>query len=81
MSEPLTLTIQQGAAMLKPMFGHRPKPKKFDLPLRYYNPEKEKSRRERIRIETRMRRKDRQGGRVLLYAGILCFVVWVISRL
>ena len=27
--------------MMKPMFGHRPKPKQFDLPLRYYNPEED----------------------------------------
>ena len=26
---------------MKPMFGHRPKPKQFDFPLRYYNPEED----------------------------------------
>jgi hypothetical protein len=67
--------------MLKPMFGHRPKPKKFDLPLRYYDPEKEKSRRQRIRIETHTRRPDGQAGRVMLYAALLFFVVWIIARL
>jgi hypothetical protein len=67
--------------MLKPMFGHRPKPRKFDMPLRYYNPEKEESRKERIRIKTRSRRKDKQGTRVLIYAGLLFFVVWIMSLL
>lgn len=63
------------------MFGHRPKPRKFDMPLRYYNPEKEESRKERIRIKTRSRRKDKQGTRVLIYAGLLFFVVWIMSLL
>lgn len=67
--------------MLKPMFGHRPKPKKFDLPLRYYDPKKEETRKERIRIQSTTRRRDGQAGRVLLYAGLLFFVVWIISIL
>ncbi|MEX0593615.1 MAG: hypothetical protein WD115_02475 [Balneolaceae bacterium] len=68
--------------MIKPMFGHRPKPKRFELPLRYHNPEKELPRSERIRIERPDRaRHEGQPRRVLVYAGLLLFVFWVISRL
>ena len=35
--------------MIKPMFGYRPKPKQFDLPLRYYDPEKEEREKNRAR--------------------------------
>ncbi len=69
--------------MIRPMFGHRPKPKKFDLPLRYYDPEKDEKekRKERIRFESKTRRHDRQGTKVLLYAALLFLVVWIISLL
>lgn len=67
--------------MLKPMFGHRPKPRKFDLPLRYYDPKEDERRKRRIRIETKRRRPDRQGQRVVFYAALLVFVIWIISNL
>lgn len=66
--------------MLKPMFGHRPKPKKFDLPLRYYDPKKEERRKQRIRIRTN-RRRPKQGLRVLMFAAGLAMVVWIITLL
>ncbi|MEX2600786.1 MAG: hypothetical protein WD355_04000 [Balneolaceae bacterium] len=66
--------------MLKPMFGHRPKPKKFDLPLRYYDPKKEERRKQRIRIRTN-RRRPKQGLRVFMFAAGLAMVVWIISLL
>ena len=55
--------------MLKPMFGHRPKNKKFNYKFRYYDP-----------IE-RKHRKSHQGRSVLLYALGLALVVWIISVL
>jgi hypothetical protein len=33
--------VKNGVIMIRPMMGHRAKPKKFDLPLRYYNPEED----------------------------------------
>jgi len=66
--------------MIKPMFGHRPKPRKFNMPLRYYNPEEDEKRKKRINIKIR-RRKDRYGGRILIYVVGLSIVVWVISIL
>lgn len=67
--------------MLKPMFGQRPKPRQFDLPLRYYDPEEDEKRKRRIHFETRTRRPDRQVQRVIMYAGLLLFIVWLISSL
>lgn len=62
------------------MFGHRPKPRKFDMPLRYYDPKDDERRRKRIHIKMR-RRKDRQGVKIVLYALGLALVVWLISVL
>jgi len=66
--------------MIKPMFGHRPKPRRFNMPLRYYNPEEDEKRRRRIRIKM-TRKKDRYSGRLLIYIVGLSAVVWVISLL
>ncbi len=66
--------------MLKPMFGHRPKPRKFEMPLRYYDPKDDDRRRKRIHIKMR-RRKDKQGIKIVLYAVGLALVVWLISVL
>ena len=52
--------------MIRPMFGHRPKPRKFNMPLRYYNPEEDEKKKRRIRIKVR-RRKDRYGTKIFLY--------------
>jgi hypothetical protein len=54
--------------MIKPMFGHTPKPRKFDLPLRYYDPEEE-------------RPKTRQGLKVFVLALGLFMVLWIIRYL
>ena len=67
--------------MIRPMMGRRAKPKKFDMPLRYYNPEEENRRRKRIQIKTRHRRKDGQGIRVLVYAVGLGIVIWIMTIL
>ena len=66
--------------MLKSMFGHRPKNKKFEYQFRYYDPKKEERKRRRIKIE-RPHKKHHQGRSVLLYALILSFIVWLISAL
>lgn len=67
--------------MIKPMFGHRPKPKKFDLPLRYYDPKEDEKKKERLRIQSKTRRKDKQFSRVVMYAVLLFMVVWIIASL
>ena len=69
--------------MLRPMFGHRPKPKKFDPPLRFYDPDKDRYRRQhRIKIERQHPRTgSNQGLKVVMYAAALGLVVWMISVL
>lgn len=70
--------------MIRPMMGHRKEPKKFDLPLRYYNPEEENKRRRRIRIKTQSSKRKRERGqnvRILIYAAGLAMVVYIISIL
>lgn len=68
--------------MIRPMFGKQRKPRKFDMPLRYYNPKEEERRRKRIRIKPNTRRRERaQGARVLLYAAGLAIVIYIITVL
>lgn len=69
--------------MIRPMFGFRPKPKKFDLPFRYYDPEKDEQekRRNRIKFQTHNRVKPKQGLRVVFLALFLSLVVYIISIL
>lgn len=67
--------------MIKPMFGHTPKPRKFDLPLRYYDPEEEKKKRRKIRFERKKRPKSRQGLKIFALAAGLFAVLWVIRYL
>lgn len=66
--------------MIKPMFGHRPKNKKFNYQYRYYDPEKEQSRRERIKIR-RQHKKYHQGRSVLIYALGLALVIYIMYLL
>lgn len=69
--------------MMKPMFGHRPKPKRFDLPLRYYNPdedEKEK-RKKRIKFQTHNRVQPKQFARIFFLFILLSLVVYLIGIL
>lgn len=67
--------------MLKPMFGFRAKPRKFDMPLRYYDPEKDQKRRERMRFESNRKRHRAQNIRIILYALGLIMVIWIITVL
>lgn len=67
--------------MIRPMFGFRPKPKKFDYQYRYYDPEKDEreKRKKRIKFETHNRRRPAQFTRVIFYAALLSLVVYLIS--
>lgn len=66
--------------MIKPMFGYRPKNKKFKYKYRYYDPEKEMSRRERIKIR-RPHKKYHQGRSVMMYALGLSLVIYIMYLL
>ncbi|MFN1833792.1 hypothetical protein AB2B38_000915 [Balneola sp. MJW-20] len=67
--------------MIRPMFGFRPKPKKFDYQFRYYDPEKDEreKRKKRIKFETHTRRRPAQFTRVLFFVVLLALVVYIIS--
>jgi hypothetical protein len=67
--------------MLKPMFGYRPKAKRFEYQPRYYDPAEDEKRKRRIRIETHNRRKPKQVQKVFALAALLFLVVYVISKL
>lgn len=71
--------------MIRPMFGYRPKPRKFNLPLRYYDPEKEERElnreKRRIKIESHVRTRPKQLSRVIYLALLLSLVVYIISHL
>lgn len=71
--------------MIRPMMGRRRKPKKFDMPLRYYNPEEEEKRRQKFRIKTRgvstRQRQKGQNMRILVYAAGLGMVIYIMSIL
>lgn len=62
------------------MFGHRPKPRKFNYEYRYYDPKEEERKRRRIRIE-RKHAKYHQGKSVLLYALGLAMVIYIMYLL
>ena len=65
--------------MMKPMFGHRPKPKQFDLPLRYYNPEEDEKKTEKaIKFQTHNRVQPKQFVRVFFLFILLSLVVYLI---
>lgn len=66
--------------MIKPMFGHRPKPKRFEYQYRYYDPKEDERKKRRIKIE-RTYKKTHQGRSIVLYALGLAFVIWLISVL
>lgn len=69
--------------MIRPMFGYRPKPKKFDLPFQRYDPEKDEKekRKKRIKFQTHNRVKPAQFTRVIMLALLLSLVVYIISIL
>jgi len=60
------------------MFGHTPKPKRFNYEFRYYDPKKDERDRRRIKIE-RKHAKYHQGRSVLLYALGLALVIYIIT--
>lgn len=67
--------------MLKPMFGYRPKHKKFDLPFRYYDPEKDEKekRKRRIHIKRINKRQPAQLRRVIAFAILLSFIIYLMT--
>lgn len=71
--------------MIRPMMGRRARPKKFEIPLRYYDPEEEEKRRKRISIKTRSlsnrQRQKSQNVRILVYAVGLAAVIFIMSIL
>jgi hypothetical protein len=68
--------------MLKSFFGHRGRYKRFDYEPRYYDPKKEKSRRQRIKFDSRSRaRRAKQTQRIIFYAVGLAIIFWVIISL
>jgi len=68
--------------MIRPMMGRRTKPKKFEIPLRYYDPEEEEKRKKRVHIKTRSlsrrQREKSQNVRILVYAVGLVAVIFLI---
>jgi len=68
--------------MIRPSMGRRTKPKKFEIPLRYYDPEEEEKRKKRIHIKTRSlsrrQREKSQNVRILVYAVGLVAVIFLI---
>ncbi len=69
--------------MIRPMFGGQRKPKKFDLTFRYYDPEKDEreKRRRRIKFQTNNRVKPKQFVRIVFFAVLLSFVVYLMTIL
>ncbi|MGM0589327.1 MAG: hypothetical protein ACQETE_12975 [Bacteroidota bacterium] len=68
--------------MLKSFFGHRGRYKKFNYKPRYYDPKKDKSKRERIKFESQNRaRRAKQTQRIIFYAVGLGIIFWVILYL
>lgn len=66
--------------MIKPMFGHRPKVKKFNFQFQHYDPKKDERQKQRIKIK-RGHKKYHQGRSVFLYALGLSLVVYIIYLL
>lgn len=67
--------------MIRPMFGSGSKPRKFDMPLRYYDPKEDEKRRKRMRFKSNRSRHRAQNIRILIYAIGLGLVVWLIAVL
>lgn len=69
--------------MINPMFGRQPKPKRFDLPLRYYDPSKDERelRKRRLNFQRNTRVHRKQAGKTIMLAILLAFIVYIISLL
>lgn len=78
-----SLTIKLYSVMIRPMFGHRAKPRKFEIPLRYYDPKEDEKRKSRIRLKSNFNRNRHrsQNIRVIVYALGLALVIWIIAVL
>lgn len=65
--------------MLKSFFGRRASYRKFNYEPRYYDPSKENRVKERMRIQTKVRRG--KGGNVLVYILVLSGILWLLVKL
>jgi hypothetical protein len=65
--------------MIRSFFGRRASYKRFNYEPRYYDPSKENRIRDRMRIQTRVRRGT--GRSILLYVLILSGILWVMVKL
>lgn len=69
--------------MIRPMFGYRPKIRKFNLPFQHHDPEQEERennrRKRRIKFQTHNRVQPKQNVKVLGLALLLALVVYLIS--
>lgn len=66
--------------MIKPMFGHRPTPKKFKMRFQHYDPRKDERKEQRIKIK-RNHKKYHQGRSVFMYALGLALVIYLMVAL
>ncbi|MDR9387853.1 MAG: hypothetical protein RI513_02475 [Balneolaceae bacterium] len=60
------------------MFGKTRRPRSFDLPTRYYDPNEEERKKRSIKIDTSRRRKGSQGLRILTMVVLLVIVLWIL---
>lgn len=65
--------------MIRSFFGRRAAYKRFNYEPRYYDPSNENRIRERIRVQTKVRRGT--GGNILLYILLLSGILWVMVKL
>lgn len=66
-------------AMIRSFFGRRAPYKRFNYEPRYYDPSKENRIRERMRIQTKVRRGT--GGSILFYILLLSGILWIMVKL
>lgn len=65
--------------MLKSFFGRRASYRKFNYEPRYYNPSKENRVKERMRIQTKVRRGS--GRSILAFILLLSGILWILVKL
>ncbi len=65
--------------MLNSFFGKRHGYRRFNYTPRYYDPRKDERIKERMRVQSNVRRG--KGGNVFLYVLLLCGLLWVMVKL
>lgn len=66
--------------MITPMFGHRPKPKKFKMRFQHYDPKEDERKEQRIKIK-RSHKKYHQGRSVIMFALGIAIVFYLMFAL